>query len=251
VVVERVAAEFAQARVLSVGERQLKVQGTDDGEPITVSRSDAYRIGGYAPRAADYAICGASRDRWEPCHVVRAQGGEVTVRLSGSDGDVTLAVERVIVPSAVTALNVRRFLDAVHERRVFVDAVARAGVPPRPRGWLPEAREPVVARRGDRWYSANVDGPSEDGGVRVIWLGGDRSELVPEDAIVPIPPFAHQFVAGEFALSRAATVGEPWEPVRIEAVGPEEAVVLEQSGRRGRASLRSLIPLVGAGAPPP
>jgi hypothetical protein len=253
VVVERVAAEFAEARVLSVTDRHLKVQGLEDGEPVTVSRSDAYRIGRGAPRAGTFGICraGTRPGRWQGCRIVRSAGASVVAAFAGGREDETLPAERVIVPSAVTALNVRRFLEMGEARRAFSEAVAHAGTPQRPAGWNPEAREPVVARRGGRWYSANVDAPVEDGGARVVWLGGEHAEVVGRDSVVPVPPFAHSFVPGEFALARAGTLGEPWRPVRIDAVGPDEAVVSEQSGASERLGIRSLVPLGAAPAPSP
>src|ERR1700742_428260 len=72
VVVEKAAAEFFEARVLSVNGASLKVQTSAEGEPVVVARSDAYRIERAAqPFAANAAaICRTAPARWEPCRVV-------------------------------------------------------------------------------------------------------------------------------------------------------------------------------------
>src|SRR5262249_30097337 len=44
VVVERAAAEFFEGRVLAVAPSSLKVQTSEDGEPVVVAVSDAYRV---------------------------------------------------------------------------------------------------------------------------------------------------------------------------------------------------------------
>src|SRR5262245_5280976 len=44
VIVERTAAEFFEGRVLAVTPSGLKIQTTEDGEPVVVARNDAYRL---------------------------------------------------------------------------------------------------------------------------------------------------------------------------------------------------------------
>jgi hypothetical protein len=79
--------------------------------------------------------------------------------------------------------------------------------------------------------------------VEVSREASEHPEAVAGSEIVPSPPFAHQFVGGEYALARGASPGEPWRRVVLEAVGPEEAVVVDVDGRRERMSVRALVPL--------
>jgi hypothetical protein len=83
----------------------------------------------------------------------------------------------------------------------------------------------------------------EDGGVRVVFEGTDRAEAVPGSYVVPMPPYTRSFSLGDFALVRPKSATEPWARVRIEAIGPEEAVVVDDAGERQRFEARQLVPL--------
>jgi hypothetical protein len=149
----------------------------------------------------------------------------------------------VIRPSAVTALNVKKLFELGESRRRFDEAAASAGHPQRPSGWIPEVREPVIARRGSNWYTAHVASMLEDG-VRVLFEGTDRPEAVPASHVVPMPPYTRSFSRGDFALTRPKSATEPWARVRVEAIGPEEAVVVGDDGERRRYEARQLVPVV-------
>jgi hypothetical protein len=248
VVVERAAAEFFQARVLSVSDATIRVQTSDDGEPVVVARSDAYRVPppNHAFAVSDPAICAERGAHWSPCRIAAEDPGGFSVVL---DTGAATHLDRlaVLVPSAVTALNIVRHFDATVAHRRF-DAEARAaGSPLRPAGWIPVRREPVIAGRHGEWFSAHVAELLEDGGVRVVWDGEEHSDAVPGDQVVPGPPVSRGQPRTEFALARPASVSEPWERVRIEAIGPDQAVVVGVDGTKRRLEVRGLVPLV----PPP
>jgi hypothetical protein len=84
----------------------------------------------------------------------------------------------------------------------------------------------------------------EDGGVRVLFEGTDRAEAVPASHVVPVPPYTRSFSRGDFALIRPRSATEPWERVRVEAIGPDEAVVVGEDGERRRWEARQLVPVV-------
>ncbi|HVU02112.1 MAG TPA: hypothetical protein VHE30_10180 [Polyangiaceae bacterium] len=247
VVVERAAAEFFQGRVLSVTDTTLKVQTSEDGEPVVVARSDAYRVppSAHAFSANEPAICATKAGHWEPCKAKGMDGGDVVVDLDTGE-ERHLPSNAVIAPSAVTALDIERHFETVEARLRFASEAKNAGVPPRPSGWLPEKREPVIARHGAEWYSAHVAEALPDSGVRVIWDGEERTEALSLDQVVPAPPVSRAPVRGEFALSRPRSPAEPWERVKIEAIGPSEAVAVGIDGSRRRLDVRNLVPLVVA-----
>jgi hypothetical protein len=245
VVVERASAEFFQARVLSVAESTLRVQTSEDGEPLVVSRSDAYRVPPplhpFSP--ADPAICASPNTHWSACRISRDEPSGLTVLL---DTGAELHVDRstVLAPSGVTALNIVRHFDTMEALRRFDIEARAAGLPARPAGWIPERREPVIAGRMGEWFSAHVVELLEDGGVRVVWDGDNRTDAVPGDRVVPAPPVSRGQPRTAFALSRPSTVSQPWERVRIEALGPDQAVVVGADGAKRRLEVRGLVPLV-------
>lgn len=242
--VERAQAEFFQARVLAVSEATLKVQTSDDGEPVVVARSDAYRVPPSEHRFAlgDPAICNEGDVRWVPCRVSRVTPDGVTATLESQE-DRAFARGQVIAPTAVTALDVQRRFDVVAAQRRFLDAARGAGEPARPGGWTPALREPVIGRRSTGWFSAHVAGRLDDGGVRVAWDGRERESSLPGAYIVPAPPFVHAFARGEFALLRPPTAGEPWRRVRVDGPGVDEAIVVGEDGQRQHVAARGLVPL--------
>jgi hypothetical protein len=245
VVVERTAAEFFEGRVLGVTDNSLKVQTTADGEPVVVARSDAYRVNDAKRETspAAPAICNDAPAHWVACRVSAKDGAETRARLRSGD-EVTLASEHVIRPSAVTALNIRKIFEVAEARRRFGEAAATAGDPRRPPGWLPEIHERVIARRGQQWFTAHVASLTEEGGARVLFEGSDRPEAVGASSVVPVPPHPRTVARGDFALARPASAAEPWLRVRVEAIGPEEAIGVGEDGERRRFETRQLIPLV-------
>jgi hypothetical protein len=247
VIVERAAAEFFEARVLSVSGSSLKVQTSAEGEPLVVASGDAYRVGkptvAYAAGAA--AICKVARTRWEACRVVRANAASVDVEL-GSGENSTLDPVAVVLPGPVTVLNIERQFELLGARQRFARAALAAGHPRRPSGWNPEPREPLLARKDSDWYSAHAAELLADGGERVVWEGSARGEALPASYVVPIPPYEHTFTRGDFALVHPATAGQAWERVRIEGLGPDEAVIVGADGQRRRLQARGLVPLTPA-----
>lgn len=247
VVVESAAAEFFQGRVLSVSAQTLKVQSDDEGEPVVVSRNDAYRVdsSGAASLLPGEAVCNDAPKRWHACLVVKTDGDGYVVRLI-SGGTIRLERTRMLAPTAVTALNIRRLFERLDASRQFAQSARRAGEPQSPRGWTPERHEPVLARRGDDWFSAHVESLQSDGGVVVRWEGDEHPGAVAGSAVIPIPPFGRPFARGEFVLIPPPSKGERWSRVRIEAVGNDEAIVVGETTERIRISVRELVPLAAS-----
>jgi hypothetical protein len=248
VVVERAAADFFEGRILSATESRLKVQMASEGDPVDVARSDAYRLP--VPlhdfHASDPAICRTADATWSACRVTGVGDPRTVTLLSGEVR--SLRAGDVLAPTEVTALGIRRAFDVADTRRRFVDQAERAGEPARPHGWTPGRKEPVLARRELGWYAAHSLGAGPDGGVVVSWDSEDIPVAIPGGHVVPVPPFEHTFVVGEFVLTRPASMSEAWEVVRITGVGADEASVVGQTGESRRAPLNQLVPLTH-GAP--
>jgi hypothetical protein len=247
VVVERATAEFFQARVLSVADSTIRVQTSEDGEPLVVSRSDAYRVppSPHSFSPGDPAICASQGAHWSPCRISRDEPSGLAALLD-TGAELHVALSAVLAPSGVTALNIVRHFDTTDALRRFDVEARAAGSPARPAGWIPERREPVIAGRKSEWFSAHVVELLEDGGVRVVWDGDNRTDAVPGDRVVPAPPVSRGQPRTAFALSRPSTVSQPWERVRIEALGPDQAVVVGADGAKRRLEVRGLVPLVAS-----
>lgn len=244
VVVERTAAEFFEGRVLAVAGATLKVQTTDEGDPVVVAQSDAYRVTASAEKvdSGTLGICSDRPTHWSACRVEAVDAAGVRVVLD-SGAALVLAPSRVLKASAVTALNIRKAFDRSDAIQRFERAASNAGEPRRPVGWSPEAHEPVIARRGSQWFNAHVASMLGDGGVRILFEGADRAETVAPSSVVPIPPYPVTVTRGDFALVRPESATEPWSRVRVEGVGPEEAIVVGSDGARRRYETRQLVPV--------
>ncbi|HEX3593961.1 MAG TPA: hypothetical protein VHU80_02635, partial [Polyangiaceae bacterium] len=180
VVVERAAADFFEARVLSVSKESLKLQTTAEGDPVTVALNDAYRL----PKAPQVflpgssAICGAAPSRWVPCKVIHSGATAMEVELANGDRR-SLAAERLIRPGPVTVLDIDRHFELLAARKRFGETALAAGHPRRPSGWRPVPHEPILARRGHDWYAAHAVQLLADGGESVVWETSGRAEALP------------------------------------------------------------------------
>ena len=244
VVVERAAAEFFEARVLSVGKESLKVQTSTDGDPVVVAASDAYRVQaephGFAK--GDAVICRSGASKWEACRVVAP--GDTTIDVELANGEKrALASDALLVPGPVTVLDIERHFELRATRQRFATTALAAGHPRRPGGWTPAPHEPVLARKGSDWYSAHAAQLLSDGGESVVWEGSPAMEPLPGNYVVPSPPFEHTFARGDFALVRPSMPGGAWERVAVDGVGPDGAVVVGASGEKRRVDARTLVPL--------
>lgn len=244
VVVERAAAEFFEARVLSVGKESLNVQTSTEGDPIVVAASDAYRVGqgahAFAKGAA--AICRSGPSKWEACRVVTPGTDAVDVELSNGESR-SLGAGELLPPGPVTVLDIERHFEVLAARKQFAATALAAGQPRRPNGWTPAPREPVLARKGTEWYPAHAAQLLSDGGESVVWESNGGTEPLPGGYVVPVPPFEHTFSRGDYALCRPATPGGAWERVNVETVGEGTVVIVGASGERRRVDAHSLVPL--------
>jgi hypothetical protein len=244
VVVERAAAEFFEARVLSVTNDSLKVQTSTEGDPVVVAASDAYLVQVEPHRFAsgDAAICRSAAARWEACRVLTPGSTANDVELANGERRA-LGADALLVPGSVTVLDIHRHFELLRARRDFASTAHAAGQPRRPSGWTPAPHEPVLARKGNDWYLAHAAQLLPDGGESVMWEGSSATEPLPGNYVVPAPPFEHTFARGDFALMRPATPGGGWERVAIEAVGADGALVVGAGGERRHVEARTLVPL--------
>ena len=243
VVVEQTAAVFFEGRVLSVDGERLRVQTTNAGETLQVSTSDAYALtrAGREPRSSGFAICGTLPAEWQACQVVRREGATMHV-LDAKGQALAVPRDRVLSPTPVTELNLRRHFQRLGERKSFVQALERAGRPAAPHGWKPNLHERVLGRHEGAWFSAIVS-DVEDETAEVRWQADDRVSELGFEQLIPEPPYSAPLKRGDFVLARPAQVSQAWAPVKVVAVTGSELETVNVNGERRRVGTREVVPL--------
>jgi hypothetical protein len=244
VVVEARAADFFEGRVLSVSESRLRVEPAQGGDPISVTVADVYRLPGapiVAPHRDQLLVCRVE-SAWIGCRVEAVEGERLRVStLAGASA--TIPTNAVLLPTALTELNLRQRFARVAERRRFREGARAAGKPVAPPAFrvLPRAR--VIAERAGAWYGGVIH-EIEDSDAYVRFDGTGLSERVPNERIVPEPPYPAAPARGDFALVRPLSPAEPWSPVRVVAVTAQDFKVADENGEERVVIARDLLPLV-------
>ena len=211
VVVELMAADFFEGRVLDVQGAKLKLQRSDSGDILQVGKADVYRLGNAPPRLStnDYAVCELSPHRWQSCRVLRVKPDGFSV--VDTDGrEFGLGVAQLLAPTGLSEMNVRRRFEDVARRRSFTESVSSAGTPRKIPGWSPAPRRLVVAERNGRWYGAQVT-EVDDERVVLRWDGQKDLTDLPRSSVMPQPPACGMPQRGDRALRRPSGHGAPWE----------------------------------------
>jgi hypothetical protein len=243
VVVEATAARFYEAQVLEVNGDQLRVQSSEAPGSVLVPASNAYRL---PPADCTFdsqapVVCSPRPGKWVACQVRRSDPDAVEVTTVEGDRH-RLSCQAVLVPSGLTALNLRRSLERAAARDRFLAAVARAGRPGAREGWKPAPREHVLGQRAAAWYSAAIH-ELEDDRVFVRWDADGRISEIGLLDVVPDPPYEPPPVRGQHALLRPSSTGQAWTPVRVEFVDADAFSVLDVEGQRRTVPARDLVPL--------
>lgn len=246
VVLEESAAVFFEGLVVGVTDSAVKVDyrnGNGQSGTRVVPLSDVYRLPGTSGQGElGYAVCGAPAGRWLPCKVRGQEGAWFDVEPLGQPS-LVLAADKVLRPTALTELNVKRRFEQAAAQREFLAAWRACSPPVVPPSWRPRPHERVVVRAGSQWYSARVH-ELEDDGVRVIWRGEERPAKVAYSDVRSEPPSEHPPEMGSYALIRPASDVAPWTPVRVLSVDLEVVRVADAAGTKRIASRRDLLPFV-------
>jgi hypothetical protein len=243
VVVEQTAATFFEARVLDVSGQSLRLQ-TDDGVLLRAQLGDVYRLSGLSVQARPgaFAICQTQPGQWAGCRLesVSAQ----TIAASDALGQrMELKRNQLLLPTAVTLLNLKHHFGLVRQQADFESAFRRAGTPVPPPGWKPSVDEKVVARLGGPWFSAKVHEVVDDT-LYVAWANsGEVTEVARADVVPPPAPPGAGVARGRYGLARPASPAQPWIPVRVLAGSDDALTITDAVGRKLRARARDILPL--------
>jgi hypothetical protein len=229
--------------VLAVSDDHLRVQAAGGSDSSNVLASDVYRL---PPEPRDlqsraFAICGRG-DAWQPCRVQNVTAGMITVGSAlGETFDVPR--ERVIAPSALTELNLKRYFERNEAELSFSRSAERAGEPRPETGWHPAAHERLLAKLGPDWFTAYVHELDDDSVV--VTLSSGRSASVPVAELVAEPPAGSisELRRGDFVLLRPDSPSQPWPRWQIRAVNDKEIRLGDATGAQRSASIRDVLVL--------
>ena len=244
VVAEQSAAQFFEGRVLAVDGERLRLQAAGSSDSLNVVASDVYRL----PPAVHeltpnmLAICGRG-EAWLPCRLTAISGAALQARAATGE-EFSLTRERLLVPSALTELNLRRYFARSESEQAFLNAAERAGEPRAEPGWRPAFRERLLVKVGTQWFTGYVR--EFDGETALVTLSsGERSATVPLSALAAEPPsaFAGELRRGDFVLFRPESPAQPWPRMQVRALNDAELKLADAAGTVKSATVRDVIPL--------
>jgi hypothetical protein len=244
VVVEQTAAHFFEGRVLASEAGRLRVQAADGSDSLSVAPSDVYRLPPISRELAPgaLAVCGRVDD-WVPCRLVTVSGTAISAATASGE-PIELTRERVIWPSPLTELNLKRYFARSEAELDFSRSASNAGEPRQEPGWHPSKHERLLAKIGRDWFTAYVRELGEDSVVVTLSVA-QRVATVPSSAVAPEPPssFAADLHRGDFVLVRPETPSDPWSRRLVRAVNPTELKLSDATGAVKMASPREVVPL--------
>jgi hypothetical protein len=244
VVVESSAAQFYEAQVMSASGSRLKVQSRVGGNIATVQAGNVYQLPpkttSLAARAL--AICNIGDSRWVACRVSKSEsaGADLEDALANT---YRLPWAQVIVPGALTELNLKRLFEQSAENRDFERDVARAGNPQTLNGWIPVSGKSALVKVAGEWHTATILGERR-GFVRVKLVGTRHEIETPRALVAPEPPYPLEILRrSRFALVRPNNQIDPWRLVRLVSSDTLESTIEDFEHGRRTAPVRDVCPL--------
>jgi hypothetical protein len=250
VVAEYASASFVEGTVTAVGREALTLVEQDGGQSRQVDPANAYRLGGPTKtdwKAGDLAICHAGSGRWRGCRVEVSSPSELSV--TDDKGEkATLAPGELLVPTALTKLNLERAFARVERARAFAKGAQEVGTLYRPPEWKPRAGEGVIVRNGSSYVAATVS-EARATLLLVQSSGGEKARAVAPEDVWPEPPVDASLTPGGYACLRPKPGEQTWRIVRVDAVRDAKADVSLATGEQTTAEQKNLLPFVARRVP--
>ncbi|HYQ05290.1 MAG TPA: hypothetical protein VER96_41745 [Polyangiaceae bacterium] len=244
VVAEQSAAQFFEGRVLSVDGERLRLQALGGSDSLNVAASDVYRL---PPAPHDLtpnllAICGHG-DTWLPCRLTKISGDALQARAASGER-FELTRDRVLVPSALTELNLKRYFTRSESEMAFAQAAERAGEPRPEPSWRPALHERLLVKLGDQWFTGYVRSIDADS-AEITLSSTQRIVTVALSALSAQPPssFVGELRRGDFVLLRPESPAQPWPRMQVRALNEAELKLVDAAGNVKSATIRDVIPL--------
>jgi hypothetical protein len=244
VVAEQSAAQFFEGRVLAAQADHLRVQVIGGNDSLNVVASDVYRLppAAHELTANMLAICGRG-EAWLPCRVTNISGNALHARLASGE-QFDLPRDHLLVPSALTELNLKRYFARSEAEQAFAHAAERAGEPRPEPGWRPALHERLLVKVGAEWFTGYVREIDSDT-AEITLSSPQRNATVPLSALSAEPPssFVSELRRGDFVLFRPETPSQPWARMQVRALNDAELKLGDASGTLKSATVREVVPL--------
>lgn len=245
VVVEQAAAQFFEARVLSVDADHLRLQALGGNDSLNAVAGDVYRLPP-APRELTVnmlAICGRG-EAWLPCRLTKISGNALEAHTASGE-PFELTRDRLLVPSALTELNLKRYFVRSESEQAFAQAAERAGEPRPEPGWRPSLHERLLVKLGAQWFTGYVHSIDGDTAEVSPFSASQRAASVPVSTLSPEPPssFVNELRRGDFVLFRPESPAQPWPRMQVRAVNESDLKLVDAAGTVKSATVRDVIPL--------
>jgi hypothetical protein len=240
VVVEPRAAEFLEARVLSVDQTRLRLELIASRESISAATGDVYRLPASAAKldANTFAIC-KLESAWVGCKVLHVNGDTLSA-LTLMGATLELPRTNLLAATPLSELNLRQAFSRAETRLRFQTEAERAGQPVAPPGFRLQPHQRVIVRRAGAWYSAVVQ-EAKDEVVYVTFATSATHERVAPNDVVPEPPWPAQPARGDYVLVRPLGPAEPWPTLRVAGISEREFHVVDALGDERVVTHRDLL----------
>jgi len=244
VVAEQAAAAFFEGRVLAVDGERLRLQAFGGSDSLNVAASDVYRLPP-APRELTVnmlAICGRG-EAWLPCRLSKISGNALQAHTA--NGELfDLTRDRLLTPSALTELNLKRYFARSESEQAFARAAERAGEPRPEPSWRPALRERLLVKLGEQWFTGYVRSIDSDT-AEISLSSAQRTATVALSALSAEPPssFVGELRRGDFVLLRPESPALPWPRMQVRALNDAELKLVDAAGSVKSATVRDVIPL--------
>jgi hypothetical protein len=252
VVVEQATAAFVEGIVNSIEREQVRIEVQPSGRVIEQPLSEVY-VPGRRPKTppvapGNFAVCHMPDGRWRGCRVDGFDNERVRV-VDDDAASSEVRWEELLVPTAVTELNVRQRFERSAKRRAFREGARSAIVPRVPSGWRPRVDEKIVARREGEWLPAQIK-ELRKSGARIHWDDDRRQAEVSWSDIAPQPPVEFAPTIGTYVLAHPIAGPKPWTVMRVESAGQFTMTVSDELGETYQLAPRDVLPLDrGTGTP--
>lgn len=248
---DRVVAEYARAAffegtVTVLGTDGLTIQEHGSGQAREVDSANVYRLdkGKHVKttwKPGELAICQVGAQQWQGCRVEKANASQVSV-ISEKGEKNSLAPSALLVPTAVTQLNLEHAFARVDKAKAFAHDLKNAGALFRPAGWKPREGESILLRSGSSYVSAVVKEPRA-ALLLVQLLGTDeKPRAVPVEDAWPEPPVDASMPIGGYACVRPPAGEHVWGVVRIDAKLEDKVQVSTPTGEERTVQEKDLLP---------
>ena len=244
VLIESSAAQFYEARIIGNQGPRVRVQSVVSGDMRIEQAGNVYALPPKTPplAARSYAICNIRESFWVGCRVSKSESDGAEVK-DAQDHTHRLPWNRVLIPGALTELNLKRLFEKATEQADFEREIAKAGNPHNLPGWHASTGKVALARLDGSWRLGLIVGERRSL-VRVQLLGTKHEVEVPREAVAAEPPYPLELVQkSRLVLLRPSNQTDAWRVVRLVSADALESTIEDYEHGRRVVPARDICPL--------